>query len=309
MWEPCHRFSCAHEVQTLRWTWHQTFPFRVTNLWSFRTCASRSCKYRGEASRARICSSSKSATWGVARHSTESWVEDNNDWLYGKENVSSISGIWLSSVEQFLWSSVEWAQRKVEKRTKCWCTVQGVRHGAKQEMEWKNVLGTQYSTWTTRERVTSCVMCWQSVYVCTCNVRRCSVHTSPSITWELEVAASEEQLTTWTRQKEFVGIISCSEAKSFPLLISTFKKITVQSRLKIANNPNFVSTSIHCPAATARMKTNLLKENISIQFDGETFWRATRVQIVVGNFAFCCAEWIDLLPCPVLWTCSLYSRR
>ena len=49
----------------------------------------------------------KSASWGVARLSTESWVEDNNDWLHGEENgscinslpLSSIPGIWLSSVE------------------------------------------------------------------------------------------------------------------------------------------------------------------------------------------------------------------
>ena len=52
-------------------------------------------------------------------------------------------------------------------------------------------------------------------------------------------------------------------------MISTFKIFTVQSRLKIANNPNFVSTSSHCFAATARMKTNLLKDNMSIQFEGE----------------------------------------
>ena len=42
---------------------------------------------------------------------------------------------------------------------------------------------------------------------------------------------------------------------------------TVQTRLKIANNPNFDSTSIHRSAATARMKTNLLKDNISIEFE------------------------------------------
>ena len=45
--------------------------------------ASRSGRYRGEASRSRICSSSKSASWGVARLSIESWIEDNNDWLWG----------------------------------------------------------------------------------------------------------------------------------------------------------------------------------------------------------------------------------
>ena len=46
------------------------------------------------------------------------------------------------------------------------------------------------------------------------------------------------------------------------------KIVTVQSTSKIANNSNFVSTSIHCVVATARMKTNLLKYNISIQFEG-----------------------------------------
>ena len=53
------------------------------------------------------------------------------------------------------------------------------------------------------------------------------------------------------------------------LLIPTLKFLTVQSRLKIANNPKFDSTSNHRAAAIARMKTNLLKNDISIQFDGE----------------------------------------
>ena len=70
-------------------------------------------------------------------------------------------------------------------------------------------------------------------------------------------------------------------------MISTLKLFTVKSRLKIANNPKFVSTSLHCSAATARMKTNMLKDNISIQFEGEPYRRTPRVhQIVVGNFAF-----------------------
>ena len=87
------------------------------------------------------------------------------------------------------------------------------------------------------------------------------------------------------------------------------KKFTVQSRLKIANNPNFVSTSFPCIAATARMKTNMLKDNISIQFEGEPKRRTPRVyQIVVGNFVFlCCAGCIDLFPCLVLSTCFVYS--
>ena len=55
------------------------------------------------------------------------------------------------------------------------------------------------------------------------------------------------------------------------------KCFTVPSRLKIANNPNFVSASIYCSAATARMKTNLLKDNISIQFEGEPYRRTPRV--------------------------------
>ena len=35
------------------------------------------------------------------------------------------------------------------------------------------------------------------------------------------------------------------------------------------NNPNFDSTSHRRAADIARMKTNLLKENMSIQFEGE----------------------------------------
>ena len=101
-----------------------------------------------------------------------------------------------------------------------------------------------------------------------------------------------------------LGIESCQQAKNnylnkrkccrnhlmqqfllclgFPPLIFFF---TVQSRLKIANNPNFDSTFIHRSAATARMKTILLKDNISIQFEGEPFRRTPRVhQVVVENF-------------------------
>ena len=63
--------------------------------------------------------------------------------------------------------------------------------------------------------------------------------------------------------------------------------VAVQSGLKIANDPNFVSTSIRCFAATARMKTNLSKDNISIQFEGEPCRRTRRVhQTVVENVAF-----------------------
>ena len=39
MWEPCMpHVPCADQVQTLRWTGHQVFSFRVINLRSFRTC-------------------------------------------------------------------------------------------------------------------------------------------------------------------------------------------------------------------------------------------------------------------------------
>ena len=70
-------------------------------------------------------------------------------------------------------------------------------------------------------------------------------------------------------------------------MISTMNFFTVQSRLKIANNPNFDSTSNRRAAPTARMKTNFLEDNISIQFEGEPKRRTPRVhQIVVENFAF-----------------------
>ena len=115
-------------------------------------------------------------------------------------------------------------------------------------------------------------------------------------------------------RKNAVGITSCCVVQlcdRFPCADFDFKKFTVQSRLKIANNPNFDSTSIHCSAATAKIKTNLLKDNISIQFEGQPCNRTPRdLQIVVEDFAFFVAlEWIDIFPCPVLSTCSLYSRR
>ena len=109
------------------------------------------------------------------------------------------------------------------------------------------------------------------------------------------------------------GKVFCSRA---PLIGWELKKflcahfdlncLTVQSRLKIANNPNFDSTSIH----SSPMKTNLLKDNISIQFEGEPCRRTPPVhQIVVESFAFFVV--LDGLTCflvRLLSTCSLYSR-
>ena len=69
--------------------------------------------------------------------------------------------------------------------------------------------------------------------------------------------------------------------------ISTLQILLFSQRLTIANNPNFGSTSIHRSAATARMKTNLLKGNISIQFEGEPCRRTPGdLQIVVENLFF-----------------------
>ena len=42
----------------------------------------------------------------------------------------------------------------------------------------RKLLWAQLKPWATRERVTSCVTCRQSVCVCTCNVGRCSVHSN-----------------------------------------------------------------------------------------------------------------------------------
>ena len=110
---------------------------------------------------------------------------------------------------------------------------------------------------------------------------------------------------------ESLLVVCLDCATSFPvLMISTVNKFTVQSGWQIANNPNFDSTSIHCPAATAKMKTNLL-DNISIQFEGEP----KGVPLVLIKLllrimpSLLCWIWIDLFPCPVLPTCSLYSRR
>ena len=93
--------------------------------------------------------------------------------------------------------------------------------------------------------------------------------------------ASEKQLPE--QDKKDVGITSCCVVQlcdRFPCAddFDFFEKITVQSMLKLAINPNFVSTSIHCLVATARMKTNLLKDSISIQFEGEPFGRMPRVR-------------------------------
>ena len=125
--------------------------------------------------------------------------------------------------------------------------------------------------------------------------------------------ASEKQLPEReTMLSESLLVVCFDCATSFPvLMISTVNKITVQSGWQIANNPNFDSTSIHCSAATAKMKTNLLKDNISIQFEGEP----KGVPLVLIKLllrimpSLLCWIWIDLFPCPVLPTCSLFCRR
>ena len=85
-------------------------------------------------------------------------------------------------------------------------------------------------------------------------------------------------------------------AMGFPMLmISTLRSLLFSRGLKIATNPNFDSTSIHCSAATARMKTNLLKDNSSIQFEGEPNRRTPRVLKIENFCLLCCAGWIDFI--------------
>ena len=75
------------------------------------------------------------------------------------------------------------------------------------------------------------------------------------------------------------------------LMIATY--FTVRSRLKIANNPNFDSTSNRRAAAIARMKTNLLKVNISLQFEGEYSCIPRSLYIAVDNFVLLGAGWME----------------
>ena len=84
------------------------------------------------------------------------------------------------------------------------------------------------------------------------------------------------------------GTTSCLErCHRFPYTDFDLENFTVQSRLKIANSPNFDSTSCHCSAATARMKTNSLQDYIFIQFEGGPCRRTPRdLQIVVEDFVF-----------------------
>ena len=161
------------------------------------------------------------------------------------------------------------------------------RHGAQDRwQDEENISGTTQTSWATRERVTSCVTCGQNVCVCTCNVGRCSIHSPRRLPGIWKFPASEKQLTEHEKSCRNTLLV-WRGATSFPMLISTLTFLTVQSKLKIANNPNFDSTSIHRSAATARMKTNLLKNKNSIQFEGGPFRRTPRgLQIVVEDFVF-----------------------
>ena len=97
--------------------------------------------------------------------------------------------------------------------------------------------------------------------ICTCTVRKCSVHTSRRI--ESCRQAKNNHLNSEKKdlsESRLVVWFNCATSLLL-LMISTFKFFTAQFRSKIANNPNFDSTSIHCSVGTARMKTNLLKNN------------------------------------------------
>ena len=98
----------------------------------------------------------------------------------------------------------------------------------------------------------------------TCNVGRCS-H-SPSIVKDLKVASKRKNNYLNKRKIVSEPLLVWRGATGVPVLISNFC-LLFRPRLKIANNPNFDSTSIHRSGATARMKTNMLKDNISIQFE------------------------------------------
>ena len=86
----------------------------------------------------------------------------------------------------------------------------------------RKLFGAQLKTsGATRERVTSCVTCRQSVCVCTCNVGRCSVHTPIDC---LGAESCREAKNNYLKKrKDFVGITSCCEVTGFPVLISTLK--------------------------------------------------------------------------------------
>ena len=90
----CYRFPNATQISDLEMNWTSSFLFQSDKLAIVPHLLPAPVEYRGEASRARICSSSKSASCGVAMLSAESWVEDKNESLQDKTlTLSSISVI------------------------------------------------------------------------------------------------------------------------------------------------------------------------------------------------------------------------
>ena len=158
---------------------------------------------------------------------------------------------------------------------KCWvfCAEQETsrERGEMKRIFWHTIRLTLSHRCGTRNECN--VMCGQSVLICTCCVRRVTVHTPRRLPGNCKLPASEKQLP----EQEKMVSESLHAAVLPVLMISSPKFFTVQSRLKIANNPDFDSTSNHRASAIARMKTNLLKDNISIQFEGEPYSCTPRI--------------------------------
>ena len=85
----------CHQISDLEMDWTSSFLFQSDKTCDRSELASRSGRYRGEASRARICSSSKSASCGVAMLSVES-----RSWR--QERTGCRTNLWHDP--QFQWS-------------------------------------------------------------------------------------------------------------------------------------------------------------------------------------------------------------
>ena len=108
-------------------------------------------------------------------------------------------------------------------------------------------------------------------------------------------------------------LLSIARELKFPASDNDYlnkKKVIVQSRLKIAKNPNFDSTSNRRAAPSAPTKTKLLvwlKGKISIQFDDQLCNCAHQGFRSVDHDVWFAVQDGSNFFWPVLSTCSLYS--
>ena len=253
MWEPCHKFPCAEEVQLLQVPWWKHPLVQWRSGWR---CRQPSCRQPFWAQN--LCE----VAWiGAGSRSKRRWA-----WARKKAGeVDEGRG-----GEQ---QRKRAAHETNDKIKKCFL-VDGTAWALEPQM-W-------YKEWVQSDVLTKCL----SLYM-QCGKVFCSHTRRLPGSWKLP--ASEKQ------QLELMKRFSRNYILWWQVSLRWFRPQKCYCSVQVDNrqNPNIDSTSIHFSAATARMKTNLLKDNISIQFEVEICNRTPRdLQTVLRILSFL-MRWMD----------------